>query len=357
MADEISKIENIIEEKTVEGIKNAEEERKEFFSLQRKAKKFLNQIQFLKNWGWKNQSIRDCINTLYSNIDNTDFIRKCFVAVQDFEYSINNFLDRQIFLTFVNSQGKILFIGHNQAKKIYSEVYASGSKNGKATYSDVPGANQQITNFHNDLLNTMKKKVDSATRQKAYVYQLALQRYDTNMNYKRKFPNLADTFYYRSDKWPYIKYRGLHNQKTASGYKKGHISQAYADAIINNRNNFYLESKQHSLQILSNLIDIDKIPAIIKGDVKLDINGNFQFAVKGTDASSAAIGPYVAFAYYLLLLKQPITKNELNNKIQILLKNKRQVANTILADLLGVAASTLKKHLPEYQQTILNILK
>jgi len=44
MADEISKIENIIEEKTVEGIKNAEEERKEFFSLQRKAKKFLNQI-------------------------------------------------------------------------------------------------------------------------------------------------------------------------------------------------------------------------------------------------------------------------------------------------------------------------
>jgi len=57
----------------------------------------------------------------------------------------------------------------------------------------------------------MKKKVDSATRQKAYVYQLALQRYDTNMNYKRKFPNLADTFYYRSDKWPYIKYRGLHN--------------------------------------------------------------------------------------------------------------------------------------------------
>lgn len=337
-----------------------------FNRLQQSARKFLKNIQFIQKWDWHTKSIREAINVYYNYTQDTDFIRKCFLQIHEFQKQFNNFLGRKNFLTVVNEQGKILFFGEKKVKELYKEIYPNtigseekGNKQGtgKAKYKNLPQAKESIKNFNNQLLNKMKKQVDLATKQRGVAYKLALFRLKRqDMHYKKQYSDLQSTLYWKTTNY-HIGYTYIGEEEGKKGYNAGRVAETYAEAIINNRNNVNVTSLsiQEFIHYLSDHIDQDSIPALVKGDIVLNQNGAFHFSVKAENASTAAIQPYIGFAYYLALTK-PISRDQLQLKMIRIFREKRTVANTILSDLLQVSTETLRRHLPQYQQLLLNVL-
>ena len=330
----------------------SKEEEQEFLKVQQAAITFLKEIDFLaKTFLHQSQnqlkSIKEAIDMFYGYTFDTPFLQQCFVAVNKFEYIYNAFLGRQIFLTFVDDNGKILFQGHNATTQFYSNLTKS-SKGGRGNYPSNAGANSYIRNFNNIILDNMRQMVNDATAKRSFVYQKALERSNKPMDYKSN-KSLKEVFYWRTSSNT-IRFKGW-DEENPKGYNRGHIAETYVDLIINNIDNFNFisSSLEELLEILSNHIELDKTPGALKGDVVFNAsNGTFQFAVKKLgNASTATLGPYIAIAFYLSIT-QPISAAQFQRKIDMVLQNKRTVANTILSDLLEVSKSTLNKHLEEY---------
>ena len=357
------KIDQIIVDKESQELK--EIQRINFLELKNQAKNFLSQINKWKNDFFHQATFQEVYKVFKSDLGkkaNEDFMQKCFRAAEELEDKLNHFLNREIFFTWVNTKGQILFYDSIEAQNIHSTLFSSGTNNAKGQYR-VPDASKAITEFRYDLLNIMKDKVENSSKNRGQVYRQALKRHrqkskeedkENGMAYKNN-KQFKNTFWWRTKNWPYINW--YINKGQYKTYNEGHIAQAYASAIINNRKNFNnLVDLDISLKNLFELIGVDQVAAIIKGDVKLKQDGRFQFQVKSAGSSSAALGQYIALAYYIIY-KKDLTPEQLSKKLIKMQKANHNRAQLILADLFDFSLKELKEKWQEIDSVVaINVL-
>lgn len=333
----------------------------EFSELQEAAKQFLKQINNFKYSFFHSANFQEIYKVFKEDLGkktNQTFMQQCFVEAEKFEDKLNHFLNREIFFTWVNPQGKILFYDNMAAQDIHNMLQHSSTNNAKGQYH-APDEQKAIQEFQYEILNKMKEKLESNKIQsRAEVYKEALKRHrqkskkedsKDGMAYKNneKFKN---TFWWRTKRFPDIYWYLPGSFKT---YNEGAIAEAYASGVINNKWNFNnLVDLEISLQTLYKIINVDQVAAILKGDIKLEQNGHFQFQVKSPGSSSAALGQYIAMAYYILFQKT-MTKEQLQRKINKSLKKNHNQAELILLDLFDyVNKKQLAKHWEEIDKEV-----
>ena len=336
MANEEKQIEEIMLNAQVEAYTKSETIT--FNELKQIAKNFLLQITILMDQKYRNESFQNMVKDFYSDIagaSNVGFMQECFQLVQKFQHNVNRFLDRVVIFTFVFDDGTIGFYDEEYTEEIYSQLDNTGVKNGKGKIK-TPDREKRIREFQDKKLKIMNDRAKDAAEKRGAVYKQAINRYNQiDMRYKGYNIKQVPTFWWRTTIWPYINW-------SIPISNTGYIAEAYANSIINNVNNFFnIRDLQLSLKILANSLNTNNIPAIIKGDIVFNKDGSFQFAVKKTGSSAAAIGQYIALAYYILIIKD-LTPNQLKNKLKSLQHTGRG-AKDILAKLLNISGIELEK--------------
>ncbi len=336
----------------------SEQDIKDFKILQQAAKKFLNYMKNKKYLDFHAVSFSKVVQEMKQNI----YHKKSgliWQQVYDFEQAVNSFLGREIILTFVDNQGNLILVEPGKkTRQYYRNLTSLMGSDGRATFKQVGNKYQAGQDFYEKYLSTQ------AIAQKKQVYQKALQRFNKGageqsdtMRYKLLDPAAKNTFYWRTrrDAPQFLYYyKGAGLKK----YNKGHIAQAYANLIISRKALFLYADLQDSLSILFNEISLDSVPAIFKGDISQGASDPVQFAIKNyNSASTAALGPYIGVAYYLVYLgDNAISKMELINKFDMIINNKQVAANSILASLMNKTTKEIEKQFNKIQKQVkLNI--
>lgn len=310
MADDILALENAILE--TKSKKMAEVAKIDYDTLRAKAISFVTKIRSKQEGFLHGSNFKQMYSAFALELgkaDNKDFMRECFVEAEKLEQAVNDFLGREILFTYVNPEGEILFYDDQILLDMYGRLGSSGVLKRKATREEYGNAKGKIPvkradavqKFEDRFLEEMRLRVQEAVGKKAIVYQEALARHDDqNKNYKKEHEDMKLTFYWWVSKKKLHWYEGTAHP--AKSYNKGRIAEAYVENIINNKYGFNtrLTNLETSLKYLFYSIDLDNVPAILKGDVQVDDFGNLHLQIKSGSASTAAIGQYIALAYYII---------------------------------------------------------
>lgn len=352
MTNDEQTIINGVKDPVVEGL--TQQDIEDFRLLQQAAKKFLNYMKNKKYLDFHTESFSKAVQEMKQNM----YHKKAGLIWQQvyaFEEAVNIFLGREVILTFVDNEGNLIITEPGKkTRQYYRNLTSLMGSDGRATFKKVGSKYQAGQDIYEKYLSTQ------VISQKKQVYQKALERYDKDageqqdtMRYKMLDPEAQHTFYWRTrrDHPQFLYYyKGVGLKK----YNKGHIAQAYANLIISRKALFLYANLQDSLSILFNEISLDSVPAIFKGDISQGASDPVQFAIKNyNSASTAALGPYIGVAYYLVYLgDNVISKSELINKFDMIISNKQILANSILASLMDKSTKQVTKQFDKIQKQI-----
>ena len=353
MADNKRIIKNI-QEKTVAQVLS-ETESTTFKDLKRQAKKL---IKIINNYFYKDfhkQTLKEQISEIIGNFHTNEY-HLLYQQIYNFEETFNSFLGRKIFLTYVDSQGNIIVADSTSAKQMYegvgSDLRITASKKNEQ---------RNINKLTQIQIQEIKQSLEEASFNKRLVFTDAIRRWEkpagqiednpNNMEYKIKINAGSgyNTFYWFPEgrkRLDILKYSKIVN--------RGHIAQAYADAVMN-RSSISNDTLEKSLEILNNdFLQKQSNIAIAKGDVVWNVvsDGRIQFAVKGNSASAATFGPYLAFAEYISALKESLTRESLQKKLDYILQNNITVPQKIFDYLVLQGEETLYKYMDSYKRKL-----
>jgi hypothetical protein len=262
-----------------------EEEEEPFAKLKNAAKIFLKNVEgfYEENSQLTNAiSAKSNIQKIYAQMKNSEQeTQRLVLETFSFEEAVNEFLNRNIYLTFVKDDGSILFFEKESVKEIYGNVTRNKGRGGfRKIKESLPQAN---------LEKSLQTLINDSIQEYSSVYTTALERYRDKKNGKR--------FYWIREKSNRRKY-------TKKISDEGRIAEGYAESVLNQhfqKNN----DIEKNLSILENYIKKDFIFGFLKGDIILkETSGlpsvSVQFAVKKENASTEKIGPALAFAYNIL---------------------------------------------------------
>ena len=264
-----------------------EEEEDPFTKLKSAAKIFLENVEgfYEENSQLTNAiSASSNIQKIYAQMKNSEQeTQRLVLEMFSFEEAVNEFLNRNIYLTFVNKDGNILFFEKDSVKEIYGDVHKN---RGRGTFrkikEDLPQAN---------LEKSLQTLINDSIKEYSPVYTTAIERYEDKKNSSR--------FYWRD------KRNARHYTQKISD--KGRIAEGYVDSIVNQ----YFQKNndiEKNLFILKNYIEKDFVFGILKGDIVLKKTSglpsvSIQFAVKKENANTEMIGPALTFAYNILQIR------------------------------------------------------
>lgn len=237
----------------------------------------------------------------------------------NFENAFNNFLGREVPLTWVNSVGDIYIASEETLAKLYSKAKVDKTKSSRTYRGTLKGVNQSM--FENNHLNPKLAKLqadinESAKNKKALLLE-GRRRYHKSdkMQYAKKHQDQIKNIYWAttdpSDGQP----KGWSNQIVSSGY----ITEGYVAMVINtahdqlnevisfpaNQPPYILEYQIYIKELAEKAAEGDAIPGIIKGDINANESGSIQLAIKGGHRfSTASISGNIAIAYAMLLFPQ-----------------------------------------------------
>lgn len=348
MDDAISTLENTLLD--VKSKKYVEIAKVDFNTLKQQAITFISKIRSKEEGFLHGANFQEIYSTFALNLGkakNKNFMRECFIEAEKLENAINHFLGREILFTAVNPQGEILFYDEEALIEIYKKLGSSGvlvKPNGER-YGNGKGKisiskSKAVKEFNDAALREMHARVQEATEKKAQVFQEALARHDDEeKNYKKQNKKLQNTFYWWVSKNKLHWYEPKYPEKT---YNKGRIAEAYVENIVNNKWGFNtrLTNLETSLKYLFYSIQLDTVPAILKGDVIVDDFGNLHLQVKlSNNASTAAIGQYIALAYYIISQGETdLTPEGIKNVLQKSQDLNHTAAQDIFVDLFNYAS-------------------
>lgn len=294
-------IETAVRETTAEAL--AEIDQDDFQGLQNAAKLFLENVQIVSDMyrdALSKSSLKSKITDLYKNMRaETSYTQKVLKYQHMFEVALNQFLGREIYLTYVTDSGNLNFYGDANIGKLYETATANRGR-GNISASSLFDAN--------DLQEDIKKDITESMMNKTMVYQTAIKRYRNNDDEEHMNYNISKKTFY----W-WLQYHKKLGGWTDPIVNEGPIAEGYAGAVINQDKEINNGKIESSLAILWNrYIGKDSIGAAIKGDIVYKNNGNIQFAVKKGSFSTAMVRQYLILAYNILQIKQ-LTAAELSN--------------------------------------------
>lgn len=245
------------------------------------------------------------------------------------EVGLNGFLGRKIYLTWIDTETGDFILKDEDTllnENFIKEINAGEGRGRVSTETIQPMEKENaITEFSKDI----QKQINKGVNKWKSVYVTAIQRFnevDESLNgsgeeraakreerkalkekikkkkagkedrkkYKKLKEKLAYFYYNKRKKW----WEESNHSKKLSNYGgRGRIAEAYVDIIMapkrGDNNATQLESQ---LRRLNEHIDVDRIPAIVKGDVVLGSDSSIQFAVKTGNFQMASFGQYYRFA-------------------------------------------------------------
>lgn len=266
----------------------------EYDQLKNAALIFLEQINKLS---WLNRNIiqqkiiKSQMDTIYANMRQAEKNTQKALQLQHiFEKQLNDFLGRTIYLTYVNKQGNLYIYDDANIGKLYSSATVN---TGRGNIS----ASKLFDTM--DIEKDLKEKIQYSIRNKAAVFRAAVARWEKEKTQTVKDYNPSKNTFY----WRLYDYHISGWTKPFSN--RGWIAQGYAGAVINEDKDVSSSNLEESLKNLyEKHMKQDSIGAAIKGDIKLDDNGNIQFAIKsGNSFSTAKFGQYIRLAYNITQIK------------------------------------------------------
>lgn len=316
MADNQVVIEQALLEITSETL--PEVEKGDWQALQVMANVFLekvHQINLIARDAINKRPISSELQAIYYAMRTVDNFSAQVVSLQhEFESRINSFLDRTIYLAYVMQDGGISFLDEAHIGELYQHVTkAYGRGNISA------GAMIESQDLEVDLL----KKVQNSMAQRQQVYTTVLGMVQDPDNDRRFYWHELNENHKRARKY------------TVSFPNMGPIAEGYVGAVINEDGavtnaGATSQAWYRSLKALYwNHINFDSIPAVVKGDITWDLNGNIQFAVKTGSFSTARFGQYVRLAINITRIPALTTEQfrQALPKLTQMSKTARQIEN------------------------------
>ena len=278
----------------------ADSGRQEFLILQQKAQKFLTNIKNYSDLFESSTkriaytSIRANLSKVYSLMKkDIELTQNLILEAHNFEGAVNEFLNRTMYLTYVQDDGTILFLDEAHTGDLYRTATANAGRGNIGK--------DKINNF-NDLVEELNNVIQKSVAKNKPIYKNALNRWEKkNFGYRKHF------YYQLEGKWyPSRRVR-----------TKGRIAEAYVQLVVDNNTTV---DKEYGLYLLDSRIDIDNIPAVVKGDVVFDESGNVHFAVKEGSFSTAKISSYYYLALNIVAIKNPPSKEEFQQALPKLVR-------------------------------------
>lgn len=271
----------------------------------------------------------DKAKLLYQEMKTDKILTQKLTTIQfQLEAALNKFLGRDIYLTWVDTEtGKVILNNENTLlNKEFIEKINAGEGRGKVSAEDVP------ENHTDEAIKDIQKQINKGVDKWKSVYVTAIQRFnemvgvlngneaerkvkkdrrselkkkiddketskEDKKRYREEYEKLKEIsyFYYDENK----KKRGKNNHsKVLSNYGgRGRIAEAYIDIIMApKRGDNSATTLAGQLRRLNEHIEVDRVYAIVKGDVVLKSNSSIQFAVKTGNFQMASFGQYYKFA-------------------------------------------------------------
>lgn len=303
-------VQQVLEERTARDLHSNTNQ--DFLTLQQEALKFLTNIQnysTLFETSKKRiatQSIKQNLSTFYGLMkQDSELTQKIILEAHEFEGAVNKFLNRIMYLSYVKDDGEILFLDETHTGELYQKAIANVGR-GNISKTEIMDIN--------DLAEELNEKIQKSVARNKPVYMSALQRWSkSNFGYQKHF-------YYKIDG----------NWKASRRVRtKGRIAEAYVQLVVDDEKSKTIE---YGLQLLDNRIEIDNIPAVVKGDVVYDMSGNVHFAVKEGSFSTAKIGPYYFLALNIMDIKTPPTVEQFQQALPKLVRISA-IADKIIAEM------------------------
>ena len=306
MAEIGQAIQDIIKEGTVDTLYQIDTSH--FIELKAAANIFLQQVQKLSNMDRQALTmgvLKDKITYMYKRMrEETSFTREILKYQHQFEVALNDFLQRTIYLTYVNKDGTLALFDDAAIGKLYEQATKNKGRGNISTSTMKRAMNMEAAQ------DDLQKQIKDAADARKDVYQEAIKRYNKNKKENMKNYNPSERTFY----WWKVYHQTLGGWTDPIG-SRGPIAEGYAGAVINEDPEVSNNNIETSLAALwYNHIQKDSIGAAVKGDVVMDSNGNIQFAVKSGSFSTGMIGQYVNLAYNIMQLKQ-LTKAELEEHL------------------------------------------
>lgn len=224
--------------------------------------------------------------------------------VHEFELALDQFLNREVQLVWVDEKGNLLATTEDGYNQLLSMADVDSNSRGKIAENAVKTL-ETLEDSKNIYTKALTDFNDSINNRKRF-YQLAIKRYeattieDTGI---KKSPK--KTFYWKKGENEDPEPKNIRGEYVLSKKinNKGRIAEAYVESVINEYEEKNLE-ENNWLRHLNSLIYEDNISAILRGDViKKIIDKNTgkskleqHFAVKSGSWSTAGIKQYLLLA-------------------------------------------------------------
>lgn len=325
--------ENVVKDSIVENIAFdfVEVEYGDFEQLKLAANNFIVEVQKLYDNAIhtsqliKMSKIKTGLQYFYQYMKNSErFTRQILELQHYFESQVNNFLGRTFYLSWVNEEGHILYLDEAKIGQLYKTKATRASGRGNISKETMQKLNNQ------DLEKSLQDRFQKSENLRKHVFKIAVARWQANRD-KENNPFWANkyysTFWWRNESQGTEKWG--HSRKIPN---KGTIAQGYVGAVINEDEKVTNVNIQSALKYLyENHIELNSIPAIVKGDVVWNQNGNIQFAVKEGSFSTARFGQYFNVALNIRNMEK-MSVEDFKKELPKMVKT-YEISNNILLDI------------------------
>lgn len=327
-------IENALNQNTAEALYK-KQKTGDFLTLRQNAQIFLDNIKHLLDHQQKILGLKQLNKEMqqYKILHNeaTQAVRVLSYQQGLFQKALNDFFNREMYVSYVSDDGDIDFIDQVKMIDFYkenAEIEFRGNLNERGNITK--DSMKKFLNENKKIENNIKIQLLNSISQKKQVYAAAIQRWKKNqvedwirektikgritnnkikINGKQYDPSIH-TFYWR-----------LRNDRNISGWTDeikslGWIAQAYVDVVVFDRkevniNNYSTRGLEYGLKHLASYINQDNVPASIKQDVVLkQQTGQIHFAVKSDDFSLAGFSQFISLANNITKITRQLTEKD-----------------------------------------------
>lgn len=294
------------------------------------------------------ESANQLFNTLKNNLILGLKTKELIQDIWEFQVQLNSFLDREIFLTVVDTEGNLWIYSSADELDIMFEGYKSNSssekKRTRLNFSNsADSLFREAQKIDTSMLQRMAKKVNKGIGNLLNTYNLSTERFKLKKN-----ENQAGFIYYHNNE-------SKRTPLYVSGL--GIVGEAYVAALFNDQ-----ESDDHFSNSYHNepgilyfyqkyCLNTDNRSGTVLGDIAKndDILAKIQLAVKTKGAATESFAPLIDTAQYILTCKERVTADTLadywlekENNGSLLYRNSKQLTQNAIDNALKRIEESIK---------------
>lgn len=302
----------------------------------------LEQLQVIKNLKERISAVGQLMH------DNEYILRNMLILSHAFEHEWNNFLGREIPITWISQAGRVYLASEQAILNMYAhgDLSIFDTNKEQVFRGYIKGRAYNFNPFQlNEQAQKIQNQLRAATENKRTLFKESKRRYNKSRSNEINIP-VKPTLYWAVDQDGNPKHWFQNVIPSAGFLGEGYIKLAldYPNISMNPINGpSYLLDQQHYVEMLASYaFQGDNIPGIVQGDIKYDESGNLQFAVKqGKRFHTASITGNIAIAELFKKNKEQLKNSKISK--QQLRKYVQNFSNTSYQQLYNYLEDFLQK--------------